>query len=113
MPDANMFVIKALGKNAKAGYAHVFVKKIAKLYAIESKAKEAKLSCESLYKKRQSEAVPILHEIKLLIDEISPRTPAKSLLGKALTCSKSNWTQLCRYTETDYDPKIIMTQSAR
>ena len=97
-------VIKALGKNAKAGYAHVFVKKIAKLYAIESKAKEAKLSCESLYKKRQSEAVPILHEIKLLIDEISPRTPAKSLLGKALTCSKSNWTQLCRYTETDYDP---------
>ena len=48
--------------------------------------------------------MPILHEIKLLIDEISPRTPAKSLLGKALTYSKNNWTQLCRYTETGYVP---------
>ncbi|EMJ97877.1 IS66 family element, transposase domain protein [Leptospira alstonii serovar Pingchang str. 80-412] len=54
-------ILKIDSKNVQAEW---IVKEIRKLYAIESKAKEANLNSEEHLKLRQSESRPIVNEIR-------------------------------------------------
>lgn len=81
----------------KAGKA---LKYIRKLYKIENEARELDLTPEQLYQKRQEEAVPILDEFKKWLDAIVDKVPPKSLLGKAINYTLSQWQRLFNYTKS-------------
>ncbi|AQQ70941.1 Transposase [Limihaloglobus sulfuriphilus] len=70
-----------------------------RLYAIESRAKREEYSDEQLLEARQKEAVPILEEIKSLLDEYNAQVLPKTPTGKAVTYALNQWDALCRYTE--------------
>jgi len=56
-----------------------------KLYDIEKKAKEEKLSFDERYELRQKLAVPIWDEMKAWVDANNAKVPAKSKIGQAFT----------------------------
>lgn len=70
---------------------------IAKLYSVEKAAKEQELDANKIRELRQSKSIPILKEIKLLIDKISLTETPKGNLGKALTYAKNQWDTLNVY----------------
>ena len=100
-----MDVIKTQDKNqSKLSYADILVKKIQKLYDLERVAKEGKLDVDDIKALRQKHAVPLLSEIKTLLDEVSPKTPPKGLLGKAVNYALNNWPSLIVYVEDGHIP---------
>ena len=72
---------------------------IGQLYRIEKQALEQHLSLDQIVQLRQDEAVPILDQFKLWLDEKAPAVPPKSLLGKAIAYSLDNWQRLIIYVE--------------
>jgi transposase len=100
-----MDVIKAQKKNSdKLSYADVIIQKIQKLYALERVAKEGNLEAEDVKTLRQKHATLVLTEIKKLLDEVSPKTPPKGLLGKAVNYALNTWHTLTVYTENGHIP---------
>ena len=92
-------VTKAAGNQSDpAGNAVSALKYISKLYKIEKEAREQKLSSDYLYEQRQSLAVPILDEFKKWLDARVEKVPPKSLLGKAIHYTLSQWHRLIQYT---------------
>jgi transposase len=100
-------VIKARGKSKKmkkkrqdkTGKAEEATRFIKLLYKIEKEIREADLSPEEIFKKRQRESVPVLEEFKKWLDDISLRTPKKGLLGKAISYTLNQWPRLIKYIE--------------
>jgi transposase len=86
-------------KTSSTGNAGSALKYISKLYKIEKQACEKKMSPEQLYDLRQSVAVPILDEFKKWLDARMENVPPKSLLGKAVHYTFSQWERLIRYTD--------------
>jgi transposase len=92
-------VTKALGnKSNSSGNAGTALRYIGKLYKIEKDAREQGLSSEQLYNLRQSQAIPILAEFKEWLDARVEKVPPKSLLGKAINYTLSQWHRLIQYT---------------
>jgi transposase len=96
-------VVKASGKRksvkGRTGNAEIAIEHIRRLYAIESSAKEQGLDYQGIYEARQKYAKPILDEFKGWLDDISPKTPPKGLLGKAIFYALGQWDRLVRYIE--------------
>jgi transposase len=96
-------VVKASGKRksvkGRTGNAEIAIDYIRRLYAIEKNAKDQELGYEELYEERQKYAKPILDEFKGWLDEISPKTPPKGLLGKAISYALGQWDRLVRYID--------------
>ncbi|MFO8000282.1 MAG: IS66 family transposase [Marinilabilia sp.] len=94
-------VTKAAGKKSKnpAGNAGTALKYIGMLYKIEKTARANQLSPGEIYEKRQAEAAPILDEFKKWLDVTVEKVPPKSLLGKAVNYTLSEWDRLIRYIE--------------
>lgn len=69
-----------------------------RLYAIEKRAKEENYSDEQLLEARQTEALPILDEIKAALNEYKDQVLPKSPMGKAITYAFNQWDALVRYT---------------
>ncbi len=100
-------VIKAAEKGSgktKTGHAGKALSYIGKLYKIEKECIENKLTEEEIKNKRQKESVPIIKEFKVWLDGIRDRVVPKSLLGKAVNYTASNWKKLIRYAETGHVP---------
>ena len=57
------------------------------------------MSTDGLYKLRQEKAVPILKEFKKWLDARVDKVPPKSLLGKAINYTLSQWHRLVLYAE--------------
>jgi transposase len=70
-----------------------------RLYEIEKRAKEGKYSSAQLLEARQKEAVPILNEIKAVLNEYKDQVLPKSPMGKAITYSLNQWEALQRYID--------------
>jgi transposase len=87
------------GKKSKGGNAEKALDFIRKLYAIEKEAKAANLDFDQIYRLRQQKAKPILDEFKKWLVSLSPMTPPKGLLGKAVSYTLSQWDRLERYIE--------------
>jgi transposase len=98
-------VVKALGGKGKVqnlqdfGKAGEALQIIRDLYGIEKKAHDMELPPELVYEERQKKSKPILDKFKLWLEELSPTVPAKSLLGKALNYTLSQWPRLIRYLD--------------
>lgn len=96
-------VVKASGNRksvkGRTGNAEKAIEYIRRLYAIEKSAGERELSYQELYAERRKYAKPILDEFKEWLDEISPKTPPKGLLGMAVSYTLKQWDRLVRYLE--------------
>ena len=74
-----------------------FMELIAKLYHVESQAREERLDASALTLRRQERSVPVLKKIETLIlanlHAVAPRT----MLGQALHYAAGQWSKLERY----------------
>jgi len=70
---------------------------VAKLYFLEKCLKEKKATPEVIFTERQSTALPILNDIKTLLDNHQTKVPPKSPRGKALFYSLNHWHALNVY----------------
>lgn len=70
-----------------------------KLYAIERRAMEADLDGEQLLRLRQNEAVPILEDFKVWMEDNLSMVLPKSTIGKAFKYTLALWPRLTRYTQ--------------
>lgn len=94
-----MDVIKAIAKGGKKkGHADTAIEYIRQIYAIESEADVKELTAVERYQLRQKKSVPLLREIRKWLDDISPKAPPQSFLGKAVTYTLNQWERLERYT---------------
>jgi transposase len=88
---------EALGNDRKR--AEWALTEIQKLYAIERKAREERLSEEAILALRQKEAVPILDLLKeWMLKEYTSGVLPESKIGKAINYSLQRWNRLCIYT---------------
>jgi transposase len=96
-------IVKASGKRksvkGRTGNAEKAIKYISNLYAIEKNAKEQDLTYKEIFNERRKNAKPILDDFKRWLDEISPKTPPKGLLGKAISYTLNQWDRLVRYLD--------------
>ena len=69
-----------------------------KLYEIERTAKEKKYDSAQLLGARQTEALPILDDIKAALNEYKDQVVPKSPMSKAITYALNQWDALIRYT---------------
>jgi len=72
---------------------------IGDLYQIEKEAKRLELDVFGIYQLRQEKAKPLLEKFKQWLDAKQPLTPPKSLLGKAISYTLTNWKKLIIYLE--------------
>ena len=93
-----MDVLKASGKNRKRpGSADIALDYIKRLYRIEHKAKDGGLSPEERHRLRQKEAKPLLAGFYDWLKKRSSQVPPKSLIGKAISYTLSQWDRLTAY----------------
>ncbi|MDF1615674.1 IS66 family transposase [Desulfurivibrio dismutans] len=93
-------VLKAAGKPAKReGIADEALGWIGKLYKIEAHMREAGLDQEAIYRQRQEQAVPLLADFRQWLLARQREVPPRSLLGKAIAYTLSQWKRLQRYVE--------------
>ena len=92
-------VIKAKVKgDKKKGYTDEALEYIRQIYAIESEADIKELTAMERYQLRQKKSVPLLIQFRKWLDDISPKAPPQSLLGKAVSYTLKQWERLERYT---------------
>ncbi len=91
--------VKAQGKKGKpkAGKATKGLAFIQKLYRIEMTLKQA--SVEMRFQTRQTQAVPLLAEMRTWLDQSIQSVPPQSAIGKALHYLNNQWPKLIRYCD--------------
>jgi transposase len=93
-----------------SGKAHKGLSFINKLYRIERKARDEKLSHPERHELRQKEATPILSEIKAWLDKSILTVAPKSAIGKAIAYSLNQWPYLEAYAhhgEVEIDNNLV------
>jgi chromosome segregation ATPase len=68
----------------KEGLAHQVVKLVGKLYHLERELKDKQATPEIILMRREQEAMPVLAQIKELLDDAQLKVPPKSPLGTAV-----------------------------
>ena len=93
-----MDVVKAQAKGGKKkGHAHEAIEYIQQIYAIESEADVKEFKAVERYQLRQKKAAPLLIQFRKWLEDISPKAPPQSLLGKAVSYTLNQWERLERY----------------
>ena len=95
MAHARRAVEKSLDNDKER--ASVVMTLIQKLYAIERKAREDKLSAESRHALRLNESLPLLNEMSGYIAEQRAKVLPKSPIGKAFDYCINRWDNLMNY----------------
>lgn len=91
---------KARGKNIKKrGSVDVALSFIRKLYLLEKKGKARNLTPKELVELRKDEAGPILEKFRVWLEKKSLQVVPKSLLGKAVSYTLSQWERLVKYVD--------------
>lgn len=70
-----------------------------RLYDIEREARKGGLDHQDIYELRQQEAVPILNEMKVWLDEKLNHVLPKSAIGQAIAYTLTLWQRLIRYAD--------------
>ena len=93
--------LQVLPKNARGPEqpAAQFIELIAKLYAVESRARDLEMSAQQRLSERKEHSVPVIEAIQaLLLAHLHASLPG-SALGKALHYFSSQWPKLVRYVK--------------
>lgn len=90
-------VLDAGGKMYPDGTANQVVTAIREVYTIEKQAREDGLNPTEIRDLRQEKSRPIIERIKGFLDIGCPRTPPKSLLGKAIGYAVGQWPRLTHF----------------
>lgn len=77
---------------------------IGALFALEARARQAKLAEAEVLTLRRREAVPILTDFKKWLDGIQDQVLPKSPVASAVTYTLNQWQALTRYTEAGFLP---------
>ena len=93
--------VEAKGKNKKRkpGKADEALSRIGKLYLIEKRCRDLRLTPEEVYQKRQEESRPIIEKFKEWLQKSALVTPPKSKLGEAINYALGQWHSLVRYLD--------------
>jgi len=94
--------IEANKVSKKKGVGDYAVKQIAKLYQIEKRYNAS--SAEDRYQARQQQSKAIIEQLKHWSEEITPKVPPKSALGKALHYLNHQWSRLIGYLDNGHYP---------
>jgi len=78
------------------------VERFRAIFAVDAAARERNLSPEETVELRQQKALPRLNDLKVLLDKRVGEVPPKSLLGKAIKYTISEWPRLIRYVDHGY-----------
>lgn len=92
------FDITRLTKKKK-GLAFQVIEYIGKLYHLEKLLKEEKATSEHIKRMRKKEAVPVLKQVKALLDENVTKVPPQGPLAKAIHYILTHWEALNRYLD--------------
>ena len=76
--------------------------RIAALYRVETAARD--LAAEDRKAYRQEHAAPLLHAMKVWLDDLRPTVPGASGTAKAIDYTLRRWSALTRYLEDGRDP---------
>ncbi|MGF6781138.1 hypothetical protein P3T21_006374 [Paraburkholderia sp. GAS334] len=78
------------------------------LYQVETLAKgdlpESEMRADYTYRLRQQHSVPLLESFRTWLDEQAPQILPESLLGKAISYTRNQWTYLSRYVSDGRAP---------
>jgi len=89
-----------LAKTQKtSGLACDAIKFYRKLYAVESEARDNKLTSQERYQLRQEKSVPALFNFKKWLGHHLPKTSQQGTIGKAIRYCVGNWTELNNYLQ--------------
>jgi len=93
--------LQVLPKNARGPQqpAVQFIELIAKLYAVESRARKLEMDAQQRLHERQMHSVPVIEAIEALVLAHLHAVVPGSALGKALHYFGSQWPKLVRYVE--------------
>lgn len=94
-------VIKALpkGTNTKGSTTQIVLDHIRDLYRIEKFAADHAMTPDQIRDLRQDKAVPILGDLKTVLDQSSATTHPSGRLHQAISYALGQWNRLVRYTE--------------
>lgn len=81
----------------KTGKADIAINYIAKLYAVEKKAKGG--DAPQRYQAREQTSVPVLQRFRTWLEKTRQQVPPKTGLGKAVNYTLEYWPELSRYVE--------------
>ena len=84
---------------SKGGTARTILDLIGQLYLLERSFEARKLKPDRIKKERQDNSVPILNQIKSILDERKNTSPAKSKLGTAVNYALNQWERMIRYVQ--------------
>jgi len=90
-------VAQSVTKKGVQTKADIALTKIGKLYRIERKIKS--LPADEKYNVRQEKSLPILNDLKEWMDKSRGKSPADSLISKALVYMNHQWPKLIRYCD--------------
>ncbi|MGF6633869.1 IS66 family transposase [Paraburkholderia sp. MM6662-R1] len=95
------FVDALKGMKKPGGRAGQALEYFKALYQVEALAKadmpEGETRVDYTYRLRQQHSVPLLEAFRKWLDEQAPQVLPESLLGKAISYTRNQWTYLCRY----------------
>jgi len=78
------------------------------LYQVETLAKgdlpEGETRVDYTFRLRQQHSVPLLESFRKWLDELAPQILPESLLGKAISYTRNQWTYLSRYVNDGRAP---------
>ena len=81
----------------RGGTAQDIVDLIGQLYNLEKNLAQQKLEPDRIQEQREEHALPILNQIKSILDQRVDSTPPKSKLGTAINYALNQWDRVVRY----------------
>jgi len=91
--------LKAQKATGRGGLAAEGLALIQRIYRVEKRAREAKLTPEQRKKLRDERARPIWDELRRWLDAKRGHAPPQTLVGKAMTFLDNQWPLLIRYLD--------------
>lgn len=83
----------------KGGTAQTILDLIGQLYLLERSFEAQKLKPDRIKEERQKHSVPILHQIKSILDQRKNTSPPKSKLGAAINYALNQWERMICYVQ--------------
>jgi transposase len=100
MAHARRYFEKALDNDHERA-THALTE-IQRLYVLERRIKEEKLTSDLIQEMRKQEAIPILEELRKWLEKEADLVLPKSAIGNAIAYALKRWKGLCEYAQTGH-----------